>query len=497
MSELFDILLHRARNQGDRPAFDDGETAVDYAGLSERVAATALRLRDVPAADGAIGLLGGNHVDWVVGQLAAWHAGRTVVPLPPFFPLPHLRHAAADAGLTHLLSTPAAAGTASHLGLPLTVIDDSRAPYAPPANSGGRQITYTSGSTGAPKGVVLSSGQMMWTASALADAVKPDPSDSYLSVLPLALLLETICTVLIPIIAGAPVRLEPALATAFDATTGDHLAQAVERHRPSCMVVVPQLLSVWLEALGARGAKAPDSLRFVAAGGAAVPAALAARAWQAGIPVHEGYGLTECGSVVALNRPGERKTDTVGRPLPGLDIRIEDGEIVVAGPPVMQRYLHGKDTHGVWRTGDAGRIGPDGRLTVDGRLDNVIVTPVGRNVSPEWIEALLTADPRIAFALVTHVAGPHLTAVLTPSLTGARWFATAGEAELCDLVAGCCRDAPAYAVPRDVRVVPASELQRLDLLTGNGRIRRGAFLASGLAGPGAASETHATEEVTG
>ena len=418
MHELFDVLRHRAAVSGDRVAVDDGTTRLAYAPLAARIAAAAEDLRSLMPSPAVVGILGGNQADWIVGQLAGWHAGKTVVPLAPFFHAAQLRHVIHDAGITHVLATADMLATAKLLGVPVTPLGKREAPFTPPSGPEGRQIIYTSGSTGRPKGVLLAGGQMMWSARALAAAIGAREEDAYLSVLPLALLLETLAAVVVPVLAGAPVRLEPGLAARFGEMDGTGLADAIASQRPTCMVLVPQLLARWVAALRDTGAGAPDSLRFVAVGGATVPPGLAGEAWELGIPVHEGYGLSECGSVVALNRPGDRVPGTVGRPLPGLVIRIEEGEIVVRGPSVMERYVHGAPAGGIWRTGDVGEIATDGRLTVRGRLDNVIVTPMGRNISPEWIEALLAADPRIAHCVVTHIEGPHLTACLVPTARG-------------------------------------------------------------------------------
>ncbi len=460
MRELFATLARRAGAAAQPPAFDDGTTRLDYGGLARRTAALSDRLVRLPTAPQVIGLLGGQHVDWIAAQLAIWHAGRTAVPLPSFFRAPQLAHILRDAGVAHLVVTPDTVPVARDLGIPFTIAGPAEASFSVPGPTEARQIVYTSGSTGRPKGVVLSTRQILWSARALAAAIDAHAGDSYLSVLPIALLLETTCAILVPILTGAAVRLEPALAAAFDGADGTALAAAIADRRPSCLVLVPQLLARWLEALEESNARAPSSLRFVAVGGAAVSPTLSKAAWARGIPVHEGYGLSECGSVVALNRPGERAPGTAGRPLSGLDVAIDDGEIVVRGPSVMDRYLHGEPVDGAWRTGDLGEFDADGNLIVRGRLDNLIITPVGRNVSPEWIEALLAVDPRIAVAAVAHLEGPHLMAALVPSARGEDWFAQATLEEIGALVDSCCRDVPAYAVPRQFVVVPAGEPAR-------------------------------------
>jgi long-subunit acyl-CoA synthetase (AMP-forming) len=471
MRELLAALRCRAENSGTALAFDDGLTRLDYAGLAGRVAGAAedIRLLNSPS---AIGILGGNRVEGVIGQLAGWHAGKITVPLPPFLPLAHLRSIAADAGISHILAAPDMADAARQLGIPVTPISGRMAGWQAAEPTGAGQIIYTSGTTDQPKGVLLGSSQLLWSGRALASAMRASENDTYLSVLPLALLLETICAIVVPILTGARVRLVPELTAGFGAISGDTLATAVALWRPSCMVLVPQLLADWVRRIDEGAAMAPDSLRFVAVGGASLAPALAEEAWAFGIPVHEGYGLSECGSVVALNRPAERKAGTVGKPLPGLDVRIVEDEIVVRGPCVMDRYLHDRPVGRAWRTGDIGEIDADGYLTVRGRRDNILVTPLGRNISPEWIEALLSADPRVAGAIVTQAAGPHLTALLVPSALGEDWFEHAGTERIAALISACCTEAPSYAVPRHFGIVCARELTAQGLLTANGRIRR-------------------------
>ena len=256
------------------------------------------------------------------------------------------------------------------------------------------------------------------------------------------------------------------------------MAAAFERTRPSTAVLVPQLLSAWVAQLAADNKRAPDSLRFVAVGGARVSETLTERAWERGIPVHEGYGLTECCSVVTLNRPGRRKAATMGEPLPGLDVRIDDGEVVVSGPSVMHGYLHGNPAQKPWRTGDLGSLDEDGFLSVAGRKDTLLVMSSGRNVSPEWIEAMLIGDPRVAAAVVLGQGMDQLNALLIPSALGEAWLMESPRADILLWLEQACGDAPPYAVPRNFVVCPAWQAKQMGLLTSNGRIARSAALTA-------------------
>jgi long-subunit acyl-CoA synthetase (AMP-forming) len=381
MAEILNVLRTGSRYRPSAVAMADDHSVLTGNELLTQVAGLAAILRDLPQ---RIGLLGANGTEWAAAQLAAWTVGKTVVPMPAFFSRLQLEHVLRDAGIDHVIATREALGLATTLGLGVTPASAQSADAFPEPLEGGGVIVYTSGSTGWPKGVCLGLRQIDWQTRALAEAIEAKPGDFYLSVLPLALLLETITAICVPVLVGARTQFASGVAEAVGSGRPSGLLPAFERWRPTTAVLVPQLLSSWTAELEAREKRAPDSLRFVAVGGARVPEALAARAWDLGIPVHEGYGLTECCSVVAVNRPGRRKAGTVGIPLPGLDISIEDGEVVVRGPTVMDGYLHGGPAAGPWRTGDLGKLAPDGSLTVSGRRDSVLVTASGRNVLPEW-----------------------------------------------------------------------------------------------------------------
>ena len=118
------------------------------------------------------------------------------------------------------------------------------------------------------------------------------------------MLLELICGVMIPVLVGGTVHYDAGIASSVIGAAPCNIAAAFERERPTTSVLVPQLLALYTAQLAAAGRRPPESLRFVAVGGAPLPPALAAAAAKLGIPVYEGYGLSECCSVVAVNRPG-------------------------------------------------------------------------------------------------------------------------------------------------------------------------------------------------
>ena len=460
MLEVLTALRQHARERPGSPAFSDGLRNVSYRQLLTLSNAVAWKVRDLPD---VIAILAPNGIDWVAGWLGLAMAGKTIVTLPPFFSNQQLSHIVGDSGTGHILSVAELKPVARSLGLGVSVISEFGDDVAYPDVAGdlaaqSRHIVYTSGTTGAPKGVRLGASQIDWSAAALKRAVHAGPSDHYLSVLPFALLLEQICGICVPILAAAPVTIAADVAAALMAGNPSKLLEAMERTLPSISVLVPEFLAEWTAALQAQGGMAPATLRYVAVGGAPLAPALATQAESLGIPVHEGYGLTECCSVVALGRPGQQQGHSVGKPLDGLDVSIVEGEIVVSGPSLMDGYLHGDERPQCWATGDLGSIDEQGNLRVTGRRDNLLVLSNGRNVSPEWIEAMIVSDLKIAGCTLEGHGETRTVALITPSPSGIQWFAGASAEEINQLVAELCREAPHYARPGTCRIVNQPDL---------------------------------------
>lgn len=465
MRSFLEAVTGLARRDPHKIAFSDERGTLTRSCLLANAARLAASLPDGAR---VVGLLLPNGREWAVAQLACVAAGRIAVPLPPFFSPQQLDHVIHDAGIELVLTT----GDGAPAGLPArTVAITGDEGDEPVFREGSGAVIYTSGSSGRPKGVRHESGQLGWEAAALATAIGAREADSYLSVLPLSLLLENLCAVFVPALVGGRTHFDTALSDRVARGAPRGIAAAFAAHRPTTSVVVPELLRVWAGELLATGARAPDSLRFVAAGGAPVPPRLADAAWRLGIPVHEGYGLSECCSVVAVNRPGRRAAGTVGTPLPGLTVTVRDGEILVEGPSVTDGYLGGGDAARPWATGDLGAFDAHGNLMVHGRKDNLIVTANGRNISPEWVETAILDDPGIAACAVGEAEG-QLAALIVPTPAAAGWFAAAPPHGRVARLAESCAALPAYARPVRVAVLDLSEARACGLLTDNGRIRR-------------------------
>ena len=218
-----------------------------------------------------------------------------------------------------------------------------------------------------------------------------------------------------------------------------------------------------------RGLLAPESLKFIAVGGGHVAPALLQRAESLGLPVYEGYGLTETASVVAMSSPKQRRHGSVGRPLAHSRVRIgANGEVLVSGAGFSGYVGQQRASSTEVATGDLGRLDEDGFLFIHGRLKNVYITSFGRNVSPEWIEAEVVEQPSIAQVAVFGEARPWSVAVVV-SAPGATFRDVDAD------IAKVNATLPDYARVGEWIAAAAPFTPSNGLLTANGRNRRDAI----------------------
>lgn len=422
----------------------------------------------------------GNSPAWVVADLAAAQSGVVHVPLPAFFTPAQVAHALRSAGVDTVLARPDASAlfAPSRLqrvlvgGLRLNLLEVPAAAVA--LRPGTAKITFTSGTTGSPKGVCLDGASMRRVAEGIASATASLDIRRHLCALPLSVLLENIAGLMAPMARGATCITVPLSRLGFNGSSQFDAAcfhEAVLRHRPHSVIVLPQMLRAWVAHLNASGLRAPDSLALVAVGGAAAGAQLIDAARAAGVPAYEGYGLSECASVQTLNLPGADRAGSAGRPLPHARVRVApDGEVEVAGS-IFAGYVGSPSSPAEWwPTGDLGDLDRDGYLHIHGRKKNVLITGYGRNVCPEWVETAMCAQPAIAHAVVLGDGQPALSAVLWP----ARPPAT--DAVLNQAVQAANSTLPDYARVQHWVRAHADFTPHSGLSTPNGRPRRDAVL---------------------
>ncbi len=427
MSRILAAVARHAASAPLKVALQDDAGTLTYDEVLATVESLAERLQ--ARSRGMVAILADNSRDWVLADLAAHAAGIPVVPLPHFFSAGQIAHVLGSAGVEQVLTDRPEQVQAALQQQDLAVEPfygglwrirlrpAARAIAAIPDGTG--KVTFTSGTTGEPKGACLSMDVLETVAESLWIASNADRDDRHLCVLPLATLLENVGGVYTALLAGATICVPRLASIGLTGSSGldvDRLAAALHAWRASTAIMVPQMLQA-LVAAGMAGRPLPHGLRYLAVGGAPVAPRLLQQAQALGLPVHQGYGLSECGSVVAVNRPGASRSGSVGKPLPHLRIDFaNDGEILIRGI-AWHGYIGDSGatrTAGCIATGDLGYLDEEGFLFLTGRKKNMFVTSFGRNVAPEWVEVELTSQPGIAQAAIFGEARPFNCAVIVP-----------------------------------------------------------------------------------
>lgn len=476
MSSLIDALYRHAAEMPNKMALHDAHGKLTYTELLEHVQTMAARLSVLSPR--AIGIFADNGRAWAITDLAAWLANIPIVPLPTFFSNAQLEHVLHSAGIDLVISDNfdrlsqlpalhnadtfsffnelkyAQLHTAKNISLP----DDTW------------KVTFTSGTTGDPKGVCLGREQLEIVAEQLRNTSGANSDDRHLCLLPLSTLLENIGGLYAPLLAGATICLPNLHQLGLCGSSGlqaEKLLSGIISWRPSTAIMVPQLLQA-LIALARTGADTPRTLRYIAVGGAPVSINLLNAAESIGLPVFEGYGLSECASVIAVNHPQAHRVGSVGKPLPHIRVSFaDDGEIRVHG--LRWRGYLGENPHPAATdfiaTGDIGYLDDAGFLFITGRKKNIFISAFGRNIAPEWVERELIAQAPILQAAVFGEARAFNCAVIVAN-------ANASAIAIESAISAANQTLPDYA--RVHAWIRATEpfTPNNELATANGRWRR-------------------------
>ncbi len=335
-------------------------------------------------------------------------------------------------------------------------------------------IVYTSGTTGKPKGVMLSHRNILANAEAAIHALGIDDTHELLSFLPISHTFERTCGYYVPMMCGATVSYARSI---------QQLADDLQHIRPTALISVPRIFERihdklqmqlrkdsavrrrlfnlaaevgWrrFEVQQGRARPGPSlllwpvlrklvasrvqtrlggRLRFAVSGGAALPPPVAKIFIGLGIPVIQGYGMTETSPVLSANRLDRNLPKSVGLPLPGIELRTDENEELLArGPNVMLGYWNNHratsemiDPDGWLHTGDKARIDEQGFVHITGRIKDIVVMSNGEKVPPADMEMAITLDPLFEQALIIGEGRPYLTALVV--LNGEEWFPLATE----------------------------------------------------------------------
>ena len=283
-------------------------------------------------------------------------------------------------------------------------------------------ILYTSGTTGEPKGVMLTQSNLVSNTEASVAAFDHSADDLRLNFLPLSHIFARTCDLYCWIASGTQLALAQSRDTVLDDCAAVH---------PTWLNGVPYFFDKVVRLLHElKRDESPEALREIlggriricCAGGAALPDAVFDYFTARNVALLQGYGLTESSPVITLSTPQQVRRGCVGRTIPGVEVKIAgDGEILTRGPHVMLGYYKNPAaTDEVLRdgwlyTGDIGELDADGFLRITGRKKELIVTSGGKNIAPVYLESLLTQDPLILQALVVGDARSYLTALIVPN----------------------------------------------------------------------------------
>ena len=439
-----DFLDDIVRRFGDRPAllFKPGfrYRTWSYRELRDTAAQVGalLRERGVGKGDRVI-LWGPNAPHWVFAFFGCLRIGAILVPLDMRSTADFVRQVAAKTAPV-LAFTARATGGDAPLDVPAVLFEDLEQliydlPAAAPASLGSdhlAEIMFTSGTTGDAKGVLLTHGNLMANLHAVQQVIPGDASFRMLSLLPLSHMFEQMGSLFAGLGCGASITFVTSRQPAI-------LLKTMQERRINMMLLVPQALDLFMKSIerevANRGkqhawellmkvarrlpvtlrrilfrqvhARFGGHLRIVVSGGAALDQALGEKWRRLGVSVLQGYGATEASPVISCHALTDARFDSVGRPVPGVSVRISAaGEIQVRGPNITQGYWQAPDQtaaafDGDWyKTGDIGFIDDGGHLHIRGRVKEMIVLANGQNVFPEDVEAVLHRNPALTDATV-------------------------------------------------------------------------------------------------
>jgi long-chain acyl-CoA synthetase len=423
-------------------ALKDSQKTLSYGELETEITKRAQQLENISV----LGLLLDNSVDWILWDLAALKSKTPCVPLPFFFSPEQITHTIKTAGISHIISAQ---------GLKETGINTVKS-----LPEGTDKVTFTSGTTGTPKGVCLPKKAMEDVARSLVEILGKNFTGTHACVLPMAVLLENVAGIYTGLMAGCTLEIT---ALADFGTNYQNLHDILLNSKATSAILVPEILRSLMAQIAQKG-RLPH-MQFVAVGGSKIDPALILQARCMGIPAYEGYGLSECASVVSLNHPGHDKIGSVGQLLPHVKAHITKGEIMINDPGLLGYISEPAQTP--FSTQDLGELDDNGFLSITGRKKNIIITSFGRNISPEWVEASLLCHPEIAQVVVFGDAQPSLSALIVP-------FRPCKN--LMDIINKANATLPKYAHIKKIHIVEPFTLTN-GLLTGTGRPRRAQILA--------------------
>jgi long-chain acyl-CoA synthetase len=485
LRNLADHLRSQAERLGPRPALRHKRDGIyydlswqDYYAAALACAAALVEVGVQPG--DRVGILSENRLEWLIADMGLLTAA--AVNVPPHAPLTtkQIHFQLHDAGVSWLFVSTAeqlAKIRAIRSQLPelrgVVIFDRPAAADDAPSFAGFLQrgrlalarmqpelerraagpddlatLMYTSGTTGNPKGVMLTHANILRNVEAALELEPAKPDDLPLNWLPFSHIYARTCDHYKCVMAGTTLAL---------AESADTLLLNIQEVQPTGLNSVPRLYEKVLAAVA--GPNPQDTakrlrgvfgtrMRRLSSGGAPLPLLVAQAYATAGWQVLQGYGLTESSPVISFNSPEHNHMGTVGRPLPNVEVKIAaDGEILTRGPHVMKGYWKNPQAtaeairDGWLHTGDLGKLDEAGYLSVTGRKKEMMVLSNGKKVAPTQIEGLLLADPLFDQVVVHGEGRNFLTALVVPNWKAVR-LELNGDAELVQLADATLAERP-------------------------------------------------------
>ncbi|WP_457621488.1 AMP-binding protein [Persephonella sp.] len=304
-------------------------------------------------------------------------------------------------------------------------------------------ILYTSGTTGPPKGVMLSYKNLLSNINSIHETKIADSSDKTIAILPFHHSYPLMVSMLVPLTLGATIIF-------LEKLSSEEILSLMKKHKVSILVGVPRLYTLFHRKIfekinsnliakilfnitkkinnqhlsryifGKVHKTFGGNIKYFVSGGAKLDEDVARDLWALGFKIVEGYGLTETSPIVSFNPPDKIKLGSVGKPIKGVQVKIEDGEIIVKGDNVMKGYYKKPEKtaevikNGWLYTGDLGYLDPEGYLFVTGRKKDIIVLPSGKNINPEEIESKILKISDLIREVAVVMKDGQLFAVIYP-----------------------------------------------------------------------------------
>lgn len=464
LSEAFERI---AASKASSVAVIEEASRWTFAELSDESSRIAALIKE-RVKGGTVGVLLLNSQKYLATMLGIWKAGKTAVPLNYLLPPSDLAFIIKDSGMSGLVSSQSFSQALAAIkplfgdrGVVL-MADDSSFLSAPPESVGGDYRDpalnlYTSGTTGRPKGVILTHDNLIANVESCQQAGLFDHRDAFLCLLPFFHTYAITGTFLLPLLSGSRMVL-------VDRFHPIKVLGLIQEHKISVFLAIPSMYRVLAITEGSFDV---SSVRFPISGGEPLPAAIAESfVKRFNVPIYEGYGQTEASPVVTLNVPGCRKLGTIGRALPGVEVAIwndqsqplpvgEVGELMVRGRNVMKGYHHLPEetartiTNGWLHTGDLGKLDDEGFVTITGRKKDLIIS-AGENIFPREIEELLCQHSKVKEVAVIGVKD-EVRGEVPKAFVIARDGTVLEEKEL---RAFCRENLANYKVPKYFEIVP-------------------------------------------